>query len=56
MLGLWIPITLIIIALVITLLPHRSKPSTGRPAEKDRAGERELKWNRDFHDRNGHQV
>jgi|GEM_PF-5062261 len=56
MFGLWIPITLIIIALVVTFLPHRARPSRDRAEEEDRAGERELKWNRDFHVRNGDQV
>jgi hypothetical protein len=56
MLRLWIPVALIIIALAVTFLPHRAKSSTERPEEKDRAGERELKWNMDFHDRNGNQV
>jgi hypothetical protein len=56
MYGLWIPVALIVIALVVTFLPHRAKPSRDRAKEEDRAGQRELKWNRDFHDRNGNQV
>jgi|DewCreStandDraft_4_1066084.scaffolds.fasta_scaffold05148_8 hypothetical protein len=56
MFGLWIALAALVIALVATFWPQRVKPSGDRGGQKDRAGERELKWNRDFHDRNGNQV
>jgi hypothetical protein len=43
--GMGVVAAIIILSLVITLLPNRSEETPN----DDRARERELKWNKDFH-------